>query len=735
MREEKNIAGFMRGGKFFPIRSGTVWPKGEPGKRRPQPHQASLPYNEFKAGDFDRRRAMQYEDMTLTQFVRSQGGIKPDRDRRNEGEWRRLTAKESGVRGLAFEGARKTAESMADSAREVGFNVPRNPNAFLDVLEADAAGMKVIHHPEWYEREAERQFMAHHSNAFFTDEDTRRARRVKTLSDDEIKRLTRQASVTHFQGKRVRRGRREATVRKAYLATDGTVLLDIGTAARAELVTPTDVEFINPLLSKATITNLVAKVRAGQKLKAAYRREVGLRNEITRAQREEDDANKKAQKAEGRFEQRKWEAAAARAYKRRVKAEARLAKAQAARQTAAQVAMSAYANTPAANNPAPRASAADVTPDIARAMLRANIGNRPVDHRDVAARAARMKQGTFKRRAPIVFTNDLLTDGQHTLLAIVKSGVTIPLRVEHRTLSPRASAQGAKPRAQGKRTRDEKNPLGEVGLQTVGGAAAGAAGALAGALLAPLIERYVKNRREKKAALEAVKPNPARPDAKTAATLASIGRARLILAAREKSAAGRPSTPATKARQHQQRARNLEAEGLELLRRAAAAYPVQGNPIALTPRAVEKLHREFRGFPTSGQVTPYHTPLGSPHDAPYLGQLHKIILADGRELTFNNNPAALLGTVRGRRRLLIGLTNPYATPAGADPRALLDYGEIVEVQYITPKPHLYDGDFTEKLFFHELGEEGGKCPHLVLQNGRLSFRGGGYTVKREGIRN
>lgn len=81
----------------------------------------------------------------------------------------------------------------------------------------------------------------------------------------------------------------------------------------------------------------------------------------------------------------------------------------------------------------------EVSPSVARQLLKLNVGNRPVDQDKVNAIAAAQKGGTFRRRKPIVLTNNLLTDGQHTLLGIVKSGVTIPLQVERRKLPAAAN--------------------------------------------------------------------------------------------------------------------------------------------------------------------------------------------------------------------------------------------------------------------------------------------------------
>jgi hypothetical protein len=836
---ERNIAGYWWGGRFHPIRSGVIWPKAQPGKRRPDPRQSELDYNEFKTNDLTRSRRMTEVDQTLTQAVRSAGGIKPDRSGANEGEWRRLTYKESGVRGLAFPGASHTAEDMAHHMRELGYNVPSDPNEFLWVLEADAAGQKIVHHPEWYEREAERLYYERNprqSNSFnqifvvasqspnwpwkLTDQNgntlgkkhesgrgivpfrfkTPEAaiRKVKQLMSrsgatpphqnsapsaiftEQDERTARRATLHDFRtGSQVRiKGTKKTAVIDSPLRdrTRGVVGYKLRGGG---LVLAEEVEFLNPpratreqqryaaelagawgrrelttahrarieTAGRAVGLNLrqirsqvkraqaqqngflvssISKFQAGREVKKSYRKELGIKNDIKQAAREEQEANKKAEAATNLVSQRYWERKAASAYKRRVKLEAQLAKAKQRTQTAAQKAMGAYSN--------PGRSAADVSPAMAATMLRANVGNRPVDPAKIDGMAAMMKRGIYTRRKPITFVNDVLTDGQHTLLAIIKSGVTVPLTVEHKTLSPGARRHA--PNAPTKKGvgASEANPLGEVGLQAVGGFAAGVAGAATGAMLAPLIEKFVKGKKEKRAALAAVAQNPGRLDPATARTLASLGRSRLLLAARELGQAKQPGKTKEQQQAHRQRATAYQQQALAFINRAALAFPIHGNPIRATPAAVERFHREFRGFPTTGQVTRYAVPPGTPPDTPYLGQLYKIFLKGGQVLTFENNPAALLGTVTGRRRLLIGLSHPYKTPNGIDHRRLLNYGEVIEVQYITPKPHLYD-TADEKLFFHELGEEGGKCPELVLQNGRLSFRGGSYTIKREGIRN
>lgn len=72
-----------------------------------------------------------------------------------------------------------------------------------------------------------------------------------------------------------------------------------------------------------------------------------------------------------------------------------------------------------------------VTPAQAKAWLKHNFGNRPVSDDVVDAYARDMKSGTFLTTHQGVAFNDRddLIDGQHRLLAIVKSGVSVPMMV------------------------------------------------------------------------------------------------------------------------------------------------------------------------------------------------------------------------------------------------------------------------------------------------------------------
>lgn len=74
----------------------------------------------------------------------------------------------------------------------------------------------------------------------------------------------------------------------------------------------------------------------------------------------------------------------------------------------------------------------DVDPDKARKWLLKNKNNRPIDEKKVDLYAKHMKKGTWamKRPAPIEMDIDgNLINGQHRLLAVLKSGSTIKMKI------------------------------------------------------------------------------------------------------------------------------------------------------------------------------------------------------------------------------------------------------------------------------------------------------------------
>lgn len=73
----------------------------------------------------------------------------------------------------------------------------------------------------------------------------------------------------------------------------------------------------------------------------------------------------------------------------------------------------------------------DISPELARAWLEANTFNRKVSPEIVNKYASDMEQGTWRlNHQGIAFDDEgVLVDGQHRLMAIVKSGVTIKAMV------------------------------------------------------------------------------------------------------------------------------------------------------------------------------------------------------------------------------------------------------------------------------------------------------------------
>lgn len=74
-----------------------------------------------------------------------------------------------------------------------------------------------------------------------------------------------------------------------------------------------------------------------------------------------------------------------------------------------------------------------ITPDVAADMLSRNTDNfRPPDHRRVDAYSKEMAARRWESNGETIkFKNGILIDGQHRLLAIIKSGVSIMMIVVH----------------------------------------------------------------------------------------------------------------------------------------------------------------------------------------------------------------------------------------------------------------------------------------------------------------
>lgn len=97
---------------------------------------------------------------TLSQYVRSKGGINAGEQLRGEVE--RLGVKGSGTTGLLRrDGRGMDIEDMMQSAREAGFEVPETPADFLDLIEMDATKREPVRSQEDLYAEGERLYGAH----------------------------------------------------------------------------------------------------------------------------------------------------------------------------------------------------------------------------------------------------------------------------------------------------------------------------------------------------------------------------------------------------------------------------------------------------------------------------------------------------------------------------------------------------------------------------------------------
>lgn len=71
-----------------------------------------------------------------------------------------------------------------------------------------------------------------------------------------------------------------------------------------------------------------------------------------------------------------------------------------------------------------------VTPQMASLWLGDNPHNRPINQKRVMELVKKIQAGSWKENPPIeVFSTGRLWNGQHRLTAIVRSGVSVPLRV------------------------------------------------------------------------------------------------------------------------------------------------------------------------------------------------------------------------------------------------------------------------------------------------------------------
>lgn len=140
--------------------------------------------------------------------------------------------------------------------------------------------------------------------------------------------------------------------------------------------------------------------------------------------------------------------------------------------------------------------------------------------------------------------------------------------------------------------------------------------------------------------------------------------------------------------------------------------------------AAKKIYEKFNGRPARKNST-VRAPNGTPANVAKLGALRLIKTADGRKWAFNGAKAPdLAADHRGRLHVVGG--SYRANPAGTD------HGEIVQIEYETKKPHL--GQPKQTIYYHKLGEEGGRRPKLRIdREGLIRIIGGDYRIEADGI--
>lgn len=141
-------------------------------------------------------------------------------------------------------------------------------------------------------------------------------------------------------------------------------------------------------------------------------------------------------------------------------------------------------------------------------------------------------------------------------------------------------------------------------------------------------------------------------------------------------------------------------------------------------RKTRELYEKFNGRPAR-KTTTKSAPNGTPKNVAKLGGLRLIKTTDGRKWKFSGSGAPdLAADSRGRLHVVGG--SYRANPAGEH------VGEIEQIEYETRKPHL--GQPQQTIYYHRLGEEGGKRPRLVIdREGLIKIHGGDYRIEADGI--
>lgn len=161
---------------------------------------------------------------------------------------------------------------------------------------------------------------------------------------------------------------------------------------------------------------------------------------------------------------------------------------------------------------------------------------------------------------------------------------------------------------------------------------------------------------------------------------------------------------------------------------SAAARHVNPKGKQKASKAVRKIRQDFTGM-KSRKTALLNAPKGTPANLAKLGKLISIKARKGTLRPGRRNPGSvvwLCADARGKLHLATSGDRLIDGPAQS-------FGEIREIEYEAIKPHL--GHKRPTIFFHHMGEEGGKRPELVSDGaGGLKIKGGSYYITPEGIR-
>jgi hypothetical protein len=155
-------------------------------------------------------------------------------------------------------------------------------------------------------------------------------------------------------------------------------------------------------------------------------------------------------------------------------------------------------------------------------------------------------------------------------------------------------------------------------------------------------------------------------------------------------------------------------------KRVASTRKRKANP------SPESIRKEFAGRHTKDSRL--YFPDGTPQGLAKLGKIVLIKTKSG-PIELVNRKGEVWLCVDTNKRFHLGSTINAPLFDGAR-----NFGEVKEIEYQESKPHL---GYTKKIiWFHHMGEEGGKRPELTSNSkGELRFKGGDYRITTRGIEN